>query len=98
MYQHKISVSLRKGIFHTLASIHYVMKLHEHLIKKKTKLMERLEKSNKSMFTDIIQNTSSPLCLDLQFKCLLDGKQKPQFLCIPYTLQKARYNPQCSQH
>lgn len=42
--------------------------------------MEGLEKSDKSMFTGIIQNTSLPLCLDLQFKCLLDGKQKvPNF-------------------
>lgn len=32
------------------------------------------------MFTGLIQNTSLPLCLDLQFKCLLDGKQKvPNF-------------------
>lgn len=38
MHLHKVSVSLRKGIFHKMASIPYVMKFQELLIKKNSKV------------------------------------------------------------
>lgn len=80
MHRHKVSVALREGIFHMLASILHVTKLRKLLIKKNSTSWWKGWQKNKSMFADIIENTSSTLCLDLQHKRLLDGTQKvPNF-------------------